>query len=110
MRDDSLRERVAAAPQERYLSENTLTAYRRGWLKFDRLVGSRRPRARNPAGREGGDSTRRRPADEALPTSHATKSQSHSPAQHFHRVSAGSNVEEQRARASFADAPHVRGS
>ena len=40
MRDDSLRERVAAAPQERHLSENTLTAYRRGWLKFDRLVGS----------------------------------------------------------------------
>ena len=37
MRDDSLRERVAAAPQERHLSENTLTAYRRGWLKFDRL-------------------------------------------------------------------------
>lgn len=34
MRDDSLRERVAAAPQERHLSENTLTAYRRGWLKL----------------------------------------------------------------------------
>jgi hypothetical protein len=34
IRDDSLRERVAAAPQERHLSENTLTAYRRGWLKL----------------------------------------------------------------------------
>ena len=108
MRDDSLRERVAAAPQERHLSENMLTAYRRGWLKFDRLVGSRRPRARNPAGRgagipRGGDPRTKR---FHAPTSHATKSQNHSPAQHFHRVSAGSNVEEQRARASFADAPH----
>jgi site-specific recombinase XerD len=32
--EDSLRERVTAAAEERRLSQNTLTAYRRGWLKL----------------------------------------------------------------------------
>ena len=33
MREDSLLERVTAAANERHLSQNTLTAYRRTWLK-----------------------------------------------------------------------------
>ena len=33
MNENSLLERVSAAPVERHLSENTLTAYRRTWLK-----------------------------------------------------------------------------
>ena len=32
--EDSLRERVTATAEERRLSQNTLTAYRRGWLKL----------------------------------------------------------------------------
>ena len=34
MREDSLLERVTAAADERHLSQNTLTAYRRTWLKL----------------------------------------------------------------------------
>lgn len=34
MSEDSLLERVAAAAEERQLSGNTLTAYRRIWLKL----------------------------------------------------------------------------
>ena len=33
MDEDSLLERVTAAAEERQLSQNTLTAYRRIWLK-----------------------------------------------------------------------------
>jgi site-specific recombinase XerD len=32
--EDSLLERVTAAAEERHLSQNTLTAYRRTWLKL----------------------------------------------------------------------------
>ena len=38
MGEDSLLERVTAAAEERHLSQNTLTAYRRTWLK---LIGGR---------------------------------------------------------------------
>jgi site-specific recombinase XerD len=34
MGKDSLLERVTAAAEERHLSQNTLTAYRRTWLKL----------------------------------------------------------------------------
>ena len=34
MSEDSLFERVTAAAEERHLSQNTLTAYRRTWLKL----------------------------------------------------------------------------
>jgi hypothetical protein len=34
MSEDSLLERVTAAAEERHLSQNTLTAYRRTWLKL----------------------------------------------------------------------------
>ncbi|MFZ0710422.1 MAG: hypothetical protein WAM53_10315 [Terrimicrobiaceae bacterium] len=34
MSEDSLLERVTAAAEERQLSQNTLTAYRRTWLKL----------------------------------------------------------------------------
>jgi site-specific recombinase XerD len=34
MSEDSLLERVTAAADERHLSQNTLTAYRRTWLKL----------------------------------------------------------------------------
>ncbi len=34
MGEDSLLERVTAAAEERHLSQNTLTAYRRTWLKL----------------------------------------------------------------------------
>jgi hypothetical protein len=33
VREDSLLERVTAAANERHLSQNTLTAYRRTWIK-----------------------------------------------------------------------------
>jgi site-specific recombinase XerC len=34
MSEDSLLERVTAVAEERHLSQNTLTAYRRTWLKL----------------------------------------------------------------------------
>jgi len=34
MGEDSLLERVTTAAEERHLSQNTLTAYRRAWLKL----------------------------------------------------------------------------
>jgi hypothetical protein len=34
MGEDSLLERVITAAEERHLSQNTLTAYRRTWLKL----------------------------------------------------------------------------
>ena len=42
MSEDSLLERVTAAAEERHLSQNTLTAYRRTWIKTDRVGGRRR--------------------------------------------------------------------
>ena len=43
MNEDSLLERVTAGAEERHLSQNTLTAYRRTWLKGERQeVGGRR--------------------------------------------------------------------
>jgi hypothetical protein len=45
MAEDSLLERVTAAAEERQLSDNTLTAYRRTWVKTDRTGGCRSPSA-----------------------------------------------------------------
>ena len=41
MSEDSLLERVTAATEERHLSENTLTAYWRTWLKLIARRGGR---------------------------------------------------------------------
>ena len=53
MSERLLLERVIAAAEERHLSENTLIAYRRTWIKAHRLGGRRRSCARNLAIGEG---------------------------------------------------------
>ena len=54
--EDSLLERVTAAAEECQLSQNSLLAYRRTWLKTDPMGGRRRPRPRDLLGRGEGTS------------------------------------------------------
>ena len=59
MSEDSLLERVTAAAEERHLSQNTLTAYQRTWLKA--IAWAAAEGLVKPCHRRGqGSSTRRR--------------------------------------------------
>ena len=51
MSEDSLLERVTAAAEERHLSQNTLIAYRRTWLKLIAWAAAEGRKPRFPASR-----------------------------------------------------------
>ena len=67
MSEDSLLERVTAVAEERHLSQNTLTAYRRTWLWLIAWSAAEGLALQALSSERAGSSTRRRPAAGALP-------------------------------------------